>query len=171
MSSRKSTEADSFDAFFRATKKPLLAMAYVLTGDISTAQDLSQEALLRTWERWSRIGQYDSPEGWTRRVLHNLAVDNRRSARVRTRTAPEARTLPAPDDLHLSLAAALRSLPKDQVTTLILHDGAGMSIREVALQMSVPEGTVKSWLSRGRASAASLLSDSSTHRKEGHAQR
>ncbi len=171
MSDRTDPEVDSFDAFFRATKKPLLAMAYVLTGDLLTAQDLAQEAFLRTWERWPRISRYDNPEAWTRRVLHNLVVDKSRSEKISRAVVDTARTSPPPDDLPMALAAALRSLPADQMTVLVLHDGAGMSIRDVALQMSVPEGTVKSWLSRGRASAAAILNQSSAPREEGHAQR
>ena len=45
--------------FFRATKKPLVTMAYMLSGDQQVAQDLTQEAFLRTWSRWNRISKYD----------------------------------------------------------------------------------------------------------------
>jgi RNA polymerase sigma-70 factor (sigma-E family) len=171
MSRRADPDADSFDEFFRATKQSLLAMAYVLTGDLAAAQDLAQEALLRAWARWPRISKYDDPHGWTRRVLHNLAVDKRRSERVVRHVPEPQRSSPPPDELHLTLAAALRSLPAKQSMALVLHDGAGMSIQEVAHEMSVPEGTVKSWLSRGRASAAAALKPSVTPTKEGHAQR
>jgi hypothetical protein len=49
VSSRSDVQAETFDAFFREAKKPLVAMAYLLTGDLAAAQDLTQEALLRTW--------------------------------------------------------------------------------------------------------------------------
>jgi RNA polymerase sigma-70 factor, ECF subfamily len=167
---RADPDADSFDKFFRATKQSLLAMAYVLTGDLATAQDLAQEALLRAWARWPRISKYDDPHAWTRRVLHNLAVDKKRSEKI-VRNVPEPqRSSPPPDELHLTLAAALRSLPAKQSMALVLHDGVGMSVHEVAAEMSVPEGTVKSWLSRGRASAAEALNPSVTPAKESHAQ-
>ena len=51
----------------------------------------------------------------------------------------------------------------------MLHDGAGHSISEVASEMKVPEGTVKSWLSRGRAAAAKAMDSSEPTAKEGHA--
>jgi RNA polymerase sigma-70 factor (ECF subfamily) len=38
-----------------------------------------------------------------------------------------------------------------------MHDGLGFSVAEVARELGVPEGTVKSWLSRGRAVLAPLL--------------
>jgi RNA polymerase sigma-70 factor (ECF subfamily) len=145
-------------------------MAFVLTGDLATAQDLTQEALLRTWAHWSRVVTYDDPQAWTRRVLYNLAVSKSRGDRVRRETPRDApRSTPPPSDSHLMLAAALRSLPEDHVRALVLHDGAGHSISEVATEMHVPEGTVKSWLSRGRAAAAKAMDSSESTAKEGHA--
>ena len=170
MSSRNDVQAETFDVYFREFKRPLLAMAFVLTGDLATAQDLTQEAFLRTWIRWSRVAKYDDPEAWTRRVLYNLAVSKKRGDRVRQQPPGEVpRTTPAPSETHLILATALRSLPEDQVRALVLHDGAGHSISEVASEMKVPEGTVKSWLSRGRAAAAKAMDSSEPTAKEGHA--
>jgi RNA polymerase sigma-70 factor (ECF subfamily) len=168
--SRNDVQADTFDAFFRESKRPLLAMAFVLTGDLPAAQDLNQEALLRTWVRWPRIAKYDDPQAWARRVLYNLAVSKSRSDRVRQQAAGDMpRSSPAPDETHLMVAAALRSLPENQVRALVLHDGAGLSISEVAAEMKVSEGTVKSWLSRGRASAAKAIDSTEPRSKEGHA--
>lgn len=158
-----STPDDSsatFDMFFRATMKPLVTMAYMLSGDQQVAQDLTQEAFLRTWSRWNRISKYDDPQAWTRRVLHNLIISRSRSDKIRRRAVESPRSVPPPDESHLVLAAALRSLPDSQMRALVLHDGAGLSVREVAFEMKVPEGTVKSWLSRGRATAAERLSNS-----------
>lgn len=169
MSSRSDAQAETFDTYFREAKQPLLAMAFVLTGDLATAQDLTQEALLRTWVRWSRVAKYDDPLAWTRRVLYNLAVSKSRGDRVRQQApSEEPRSTPAPSESHLMLATALRSLPENQVRALVLHDGAGHSIREVATEMKVPEGTIKSWLSRGRAAAANAMETERTS-KEGHA--
>jgi RNA polymerase sigma-70 factor (ECF subfamily) len=52
---------------------------------------------------------------------------------------------------------------------LVLHDGAGLSVKEVAADMKVAEGTVKSWLSRGRSSAAAAMSVVGHLTEEGHA--
>jgi RNA polymerase sigma-70 factor, ECF subfamily len=153
-------DSASFDSFFRTAKTPLVSMAYLLSGDLQVAQDLTQEAFLRTWSRWSRISTYDDPQAWTRRVLYNLVISWGRGIKVRRRQVEAPRSVPPPDESHLMLAVALRSLPEDQMRALILHDGAGLSVREVAFEMNVPEGTVKSWLSRGRAAAAHSLTTS-----------
>lgn len=161
-------DAASFDAFFRSARTPLVSMAYVLCGDLQAAQDLAQEAFLRTWSRWSRIKNYDDPQAWTRRVLYNLVISHGRSIKVRRRPVELPPSVPPPDEAHLMLAAALRSLPEGQVRALILHDGAGLSVQEVAFEMKVPEGTVKSWLSRGRAAAAHSLTTRSVTKRGGH---
>lgn len=169
MSSRNQNLTDTFDDYFRSARQPLLAMAFVLTGDLCVAQDLTQEALMRTWARWARVASYDDPHAWTRRVLYNLAMSQKRRDRVRRASIVErARSTPAPNDSHLILATALRSLPENQAHALVLHDGAGLSVAEVALAMKVPEGTVKSWLSRGRSAAAKSINSTDFTPKEGH---
>jgi RNA polymerase sigma-70 factor (ECF subfamily) len=65
------------------------------------------------------------------------------------------------------LASVLRSLPENQMRAILFHDGAGMSVKEVATEMGVPEGTVKAWLSRGRSAAATALT-TVRNDKEGH---
>lgn len=163
-------QSASFDAYFRSSRQPLVAMAYVLTGDLQVAQDLTQEAFLRTWSRWHHVSTYDDPKAWTRRVLRNLIVSNARRDRVRRRPGSAPSSIPPPDESHVMLAAVLRALPQNQMMAVVLHDGAGMSVKEIALDMEVPEGTVKSWLSRGRADAAAKLTRAS-HGRSGHAGR
>jgi RNA polymerase sigma-70 factor (ECF subfamily) len=161
--------AASFDAFFDTFKKPLVGVAYLLTGELQTAQDLTQEAFLQTWRRWAQVREYDDPKAWTRRVLLNLVTSDHRKNKVRRRTIESVTSIPPPDELHLVLTSALRTLPENQMKAVVLHDGVGMSVRELASEMGVAEGTVKSWLSRGRAVAAAALDDASPSMKEGHA--
>jgi len=165
---RADDDADSFDAFFRRSSRQLVVLAYMLTADQAAAQDLAQEALLRAWARWPLVAKLDDPVGWTRRVLHNLVVSKGRYEKVRRREIARPIHSPPPDSDHLELAAMLRSIPRDQAIALVLHDGAGTSVRAIADQMGVPEGTVKSWLSRGRSAAAAGLTAAPTPSKEDH---
>jgi RNA polymerase sigma-70 factor, ECF subfamily len=170
VSLRTDAEAESFETFYRRARKPLLGMGYVLTGSLQTAQDVTQETFLRTWSRWSRVSKFDDPLGWSRKVLYNLAISERRSARVRRRVvASPLASSPPPNETHVLLAAALRKLPENQARSLVLHDGAGMSVREIATEMNVPEGTVRSWLTRGRAAVALALDKNDTSAEESHA--
>ena len=58
---------------------------------------------------------------------------------------------------RLAIARALRSLPRGQCQALFLHDGLGQSVPEIARDLGLPEGTVKSWVSRGRAALLPLV--------------
>jgi RNA polymerase sigma-70 factor (ECF subfamily) len=171
MRDRASADAAGFDAFFRSSSHRILTQAYLLTGSSVVAQDLTQEAFLRTWIHWPRISKFENPEAWALRVLHNLSVSKARSDKHRLTPIGTFEAIqPAIED-HLVLAAALRSLPRDQARALVLHDGAGMQIRDVAREMGVPEGTVKSWVSRGRTAAAKIMSEPVQTRRKGHANR
>lgn len=147
-----------FDAFFQASWARLQSQAYVLTGSRETAQDLTQEALLRLWKNWDKVAGYESPEGWTRRVLHNLCIQSWRKARPRRFDAKHE--IPPSSELpqhHVQLAQAMRSLPGEQARALLLHDGLGMTVSETSAELGVPEGTVKSWLSRSRKIVATNI--------------
>jgi RNA polymerase sigma-70 factor, ECF subfamily len=137
--------------FFVAAKKSLVGPAYLYTGNIDDAHDLVQEVLVRAWKHWPKVSGYDDPQAWARRVLHNLAVSRWRKHRVRRSTPlPPLPDVAEPDSARLDLVNALRRLPLDQQRALILHDVQGLSVVEIAREIGVPEGTVRSWLSRGR---------------------
>ncbi len=71
---------------------------------------------------------------------------------------PRLADVPAPTPDRLALMAALAVLPRQQREALVLHDGIGLSVAEVAAELDVPEGTVRSWLSRARAVLIPILS-------------
>ncbi len=76
-----------FDRFYLATAPKVLAHLYLITGSMSEAQDCTQEAYSRAWQRWDRLtcnGQGD-PVGWVRSVGCRLAVSNWRRAMAQTR--------------------------------------------------------------------------------------
>ncbi len=149
-----------FDQFFRHQRSRLMGQAYVLAGDAAGAQDLVQESFLRAWQRWDEFRGMDDPEAWLRRVMYNLAVSQwrRRRRLVPLRELEETGSDEHPEALALSVA--LRSLPRLQAQAIVLHDAAGLSAAEVGRELNVPEGTVRSWLSRGRAVLATRMADS-----------
>ena len=150
----------SFDEFFRKSSRRLLGQAYLLTADVARSQDLTQEAFERAWLRWDTVSTYDDPEAWVRRILHNLCIsDWRKRVRRSDRRSAPARVVPPPGEDHLVLLEALRSLTPDHAKALVLHDGLGFTAAQIAVDMSVPEGTVRSWIARARAHAASALID------------
>ena len=67
----------AFDAFFAAEYPRVVAVLTAATGSPAVAEELAQEAMLRAHQRWSRVGGYDIPAAWVRRVALNLAHNTR----------------------------------------------------------------------------------------------
>jgi RNA polymerase sigma-70 factor (ECF subfamily) len=153
-------DRNGFERFFRAERDRLVAQAYLLVGDLHGAQDLAQRTLERVWLHWAKVQGYDRPDAWARRVMFNLALnEHRRAAKERALPETGGPAVTGLSERHVALVQALRQLPSDQQKALVLHDGAGVPVAEVAAELGVPEGTVKSWLSRGRARLAESLAD------------
>ncbi|WP_431876687.1 sigma factor [Micromonospora marina] len=51
---------EDFDAFYSATARRVVHHVYALCGDLAEAQDVTQEAYARAWQRWSTVGAYES---------------------------------------------------------------------------------------------------------------
>lgn len=151
-----------FEAFYRGTAPRLMRFAYGLTGGLAEAQDFTQEAYARAWQRWSALQKYDNPEAWLRLVVTRLATDWWRRLRVRRAELPPGPDVAAsPDEELMTLVAALKTLPIDQRKALALHYLLDLSVADIAAEMSVPVNTVKSRLARGRANLAAKLGERS----------
>jgi len=147
-----------FEAFYAGTSRRLLRYTFGLTGDLAEAQDLTQEAYARAWQRWRRLRRYDNPEGWLRLVVSRLATDRWRWLGVRRGTAPPGPQVgEPPGEEHVMLVKALKELPIDQRRALALHYLLDRSVADIATETGANINTVKSWLSRGRANLAAAL--------------
>jgi RNA polymerase sigma-70 factor, ECF subfamily len=147
-----------FEAFYVGTAARMLRFACGLTADVVEAQDLTQEAYARAWQRWRRVRRYDSPEAWVRLVVSRLAMDRWRRLGVRTsRPLPRPAPVAPPDEELVVLVAALKRLPFDQRRALALHYLLDRSVADIAAEAGAKENTVKSWLARGRANLAAEL--------------
>lgn len=151
-----------FDDFYRDTSRRLLRYAYGLSGDPAEAQDLVQEAYARAWQRWRRLSRYEDPEAWLRLVVNRLSADRWRRLGVRrARQAADPPPQPAapPSEDTVLLVRAMRTLPPAQRRALTLYYLLDRSVSEITAETGASSGTVKSWLSRGRAGLAATLGD------------
>ncbi|NUO57763.1 MAG: SigE family RNA polymerase sigma factor [Hamadaea sp.] len=150
-----------FDGLYAASFQGLTLQLYAYLGDLAEAQDVVQEAFCRAFGKWKQIRRYDDPVAWVRRVAWNLATSRFRKQKTALnflRRQREERTAePSPD--RVALVRALAEIPPQQRRAVVLHYMAQLSVAEIAQQEGVAEGTVKSWLSRGRAALAGRLSD------------
>jgi RNA polymerase sigma-70 factor (sigma-E family) len=173
---RVATDREQEFTDFMAYAAPRLARtAWYLCGDVHLADELVQQALTRTYLRWSVARERD-PYAYARRTLANLRVDHwrrrRREVLVAPDDVPDARDpCAAPQhtshaDVHAErdrLVRALATLTRRQRRVVVLRHLVGMSEREVADDLGVSVGTVKSTASRGLAQLRSVLDAGDNH--------
>ena len=97
-----------------------------------------------------------------RRVAMRFAVSSWRKTRNRLlahhrAVGPLATASPGPD--RVVFVEVLRAIPVKQRQAMVLRYIADLSVAEIAVEMGVAEGTVKSWLSRGRDKLSAQLLD------------
>ncbi|AYY14474.1 SigE family RNA polymerase sigma factor [Actinobacteria bacterium YIM 96077] len=157
--------AAEFDAFYNASSRRVLHQMYAMTGNVADAQECTQEAFARAWQRWKTVSRADSPEAWVRTVAWRIAASRWRKAKngitaMARHGEPESTAPPNPD--HVALVTALRRIPEAQRRAIVLHHLVGMSVEEIAEEVGAATGTVKARLSRGRAALSELLTDESS---------
>jgi RNA polymerase sigma-70 factor, ECF subfamily len=153
-------ERSSFEVFFQHEYPKLVRLLFAMTSDLSEAEDLAQDAMSRTWERWERVGQMDSPAGFTYRIALNLQRKRIRHLSVRARRLPLL--LPAqPAEPHVSgeVVSALAMLPPEQRAALLLIEWIGMSVEEAAPILGVTAAGVRTRIYRARQALRRSLED------------
>lgn len=152
-----------YDEFFRASYPRLVAFGITTSAMREVACELAQETLLRAYHRRSELATYESPYAWCRRVMSNLLIDHHRAAtteqgtiaRLQTRRMPPADgtagdpslavTTPRWDDLVAPLTGLQR-------TVATLYYAEDQTVGAIADALAITPGTVKSTLSKARAS-------------------
>lgn len=145
---------------YEASYRRLVAQTFAVTGDRVEAEDAVQEAFARAVASGERFRRVDNPEAWLRTVALNVVRRRWRRARLFRTLSPKLATpsdVPGISEDHVAVVQALREVPFQQRETLALFYLADMSVQEIADTLSVPDGTVKSRLTRGRTALAALL--------------
>ena len=154
------TFSGEFDAFVRARTPSLLRSAFLLTGDQHLAEDLVQNALIRTHRSWSRLHHSGNAEAYTRKIMYHLQVAWWRRSKVAESLSgevPEARRRAGDADhatataVRLTLQAALLKLTNSQRAVLVLRFFEDRSEIEAAEILRVSVGTVKSQTAKALA--------------------
>ncbi|MGB7805050.1 MAG: sigma-70 family RNA polymerase sigma factor [Actinomycetota bacterium] len=132
-----------FEDFFYAEHVRLSRALYLLTGSDAEADDLTQEAMVRVFERWDRVQHMDSPQGYLYRTALNL--HRSRLRRMATRARHTVAPTPSPDPAEVAedrdgLARALGSLPTGRREALVLVEWLGMDQQEPAATLRIRPG-------------------------------
>ena len=147
----------------------LVLQLFAICGDQVDAEDAVQEAFVKALATGAAFDRVDHPEAWLRKV----ALNHQRNVWRRTGVARRFLTsVPGPrqtaelDPDHVAVMDALSQLDLDHRTVLVLHHLADLGTAEIARELGIPEGTVKSRLARGRTRLAPLLDDRLDDREE-----
>ncbi len=111
------------------------------------------------WERWSRVRNHASPEGYALRTAFNLANSawRRKAAERRANArsaAPDVVAVPETADA-VAVRSAVASLPKRQREAIVWRYFLGATVAETAYEMSCATGTVKALTSQAITSLRS----------------
>ena len=164
----------------RTHHKRVYGLCYRFTGNPTDAEDLTQDVFLKVY---SNLASFDLTRGslqvWITTMTRNLLVDNFRRTRNQRATgslddgwdaADELKPidrltakgasqheLAAQKELAAMVQNALAQVSVELREAVILRDLQDLDYKEIAQVLGIPEGTVKSRISRGRAELARLL--------------
>ena len=171
-------DEEAFASLARAAGDRLLAIAYRILRDLGLAEDAVQQTLVLAWRELPSLRDVDRFDAWLHRLLVNACYRESRRGR---RWAANVRVLPVdgptgPDEFVAveqrdQLDRGFRRLPAEQRAIFVFHHYLGLTLPEVADQLGVPLGTVKSRLHYATNTLrAALEADlrSSTDTSRGH---
>jgi RNA polymerase sigma-70 factor (ECF subfamily) len=134
------------------------------TGEEKAAEDVTEHVFLRLWER---PGEFDPDRGPLRVLLCELArtraisrlrqVGRHRAVRSALNWEPVEGSVPAGLPAAKMVQDVLRSLPADQRNAIMLAYLHGLSFREVATELAIPEGAARSGIYSGLRQLAVAL--------------
>lgn len=148
-----------FDEFYRANYRPVLRLAYTLSGSWPAAEDLAQETFAAAFGRWDEVGTYERADSWVRQVVVNKARSRLR--RVYAETAARLRlrsetTYELPDSTQ-EFWESVRALPRQQAAAIALFYLEALTTEEIATILGCAPSTARVHLHNGRKTLAAQL--------------
>ena len=159
-------DSDSFNQLIKRWERPIYALAYRTIGRDEDARDVCQETFLRAFRALPGFKGQAKFSSWLYRITLNLCRDwIRRQRRTPIVSAPEGvdvvelaseqgpvesiEDLVARKQLSRTVGEAMRFLPEEQRTAIILKEYHGLTFQEIADLVGCPLSTVKTRLYQG----------------------
>jgi len=155
----------TFEAFFHAHHRDVYGAMWLITRDRQESEEIMQDAFLRVWERWDRVGGLEDPEGYLYRTAMNVFRSRKRRAAMAIRRLGHE---PPADDLLGSierrevLVQALASLTPRERAAVVLTDVLGFSSEEAGKALGIKSATVRVLAARGRGRIRKEATDDDT---------
>lgn len=149
-----------FETFFRAESATLFRRLWLITGNRTEAEDIMQDAFLRLWERWDRLGDVRDPTAYLYTTAMN--VFRRRYRRGIMALRKVVAMGPGEDDFARAddrqvVRRVLATLAPRQRAALVLTEMLGFSSEEAGRALGVKASTVRALAYRGRAAFAKAM--------------
>jgi RNA polymerase sigma factor (sigma-70 family) len=147
--------ATTFEDFFAATNPRLFTALWLVTGDRYEAEEIAQDAFLRVFERWDRVGGLDDPESYVFRTAMNVFRNRYRRAKLAVRRslslAPHAADELAAVEDRDEIIRLLRPLPPRQRAAVVATSILDLSADEAGRVLGMRSATVRALTSRARS--------------------
>jgi len=154
-------ESVGFDELYRREYPALFGVATAMAGGMNDADDLVQDTMVKVFANWRKVRRLERPGGWCHRVLLNICRDWYRRRRVEdrflSRQSRAEQFTNGPSGDALAFCQAVHRLPSRPRAVVALYYVGDHSVAELASVLGVPEGTVRSDLSRARIVLAAEL--------------
>ena len=149
-----------FEVFYEAEARTLFRRLWLVTGNHAEAEELMQDAFVRVWERWDRVGAMEDPTGYLYRIAMNLFRKRYRRALLAVRRtvglAPSVDDFAAADDRQV-VRHVLATLPPRQRAALVLTEMLGFTSKEAGAALGVTDATIRSLTRHGRGAFRKVL--------------
>jgi RNA polymerase sigma-70 factor (ECF subfamily) len=150
-----------------------LVLSILGPGYQGTAEELTQDVFVKVYAKLEQFRGEAKFSSWLYRIAYNIALDHRSGLRFRTPHVGEEALMAVPsesiqDDPHAgalrrrtskAVKQCLAELPDLYRSVLHSFYWLGMTVPEISSTLSTPEGTIKSYLYRGRTRLAKLLAE------------
>ena len=147
-------EPRSFEEFFGTEHARLFGAMCLVTGDRHEAEEVTQDAFLRLWERWDRVAVMDDPSGYLFRTAMNVFRNRYRRAALAVRRTinlvPSEDALATVEDRDV-VVRAVRSLKPEQRAAVVLTGYLGLTSEEAGKVLGMRASTVRTLATRARA--------------------
>jgi RNA polymerase sigma factor (sigma-70 family) len=144
---------------FREEFAAVVRTAFLILHDRQEAEDVAQEAFTQLLVHWRKVGRYERPEAWVRRVAIRLAARRLRREQLRAilhrSVDPPVPTMP----VDVDLLRALRALAPQQRAAVALFYLEDRPMAEIAQILGCSKATVKVHLFKARKRLAELLGE------------
>jgi RNA polymerase sigma-70 factor (ECF subfamily) len=147
--------APSFEEFYEATFRRVFTALCLVTGNRHEAEEIAQDAFLRVFERWDRVGVLEDPTGYLFRVSMNVFRSRYRRASLGLRRelllAPAATDDLASVETHDEVVRLLQGLDPKQRAAILLTAILDYSAEEAGRMLGLRASSVRSLTTRARA--------------------